>query len=89
MVLILKKFLVMLTVVAFFLPAVLAIDCGEDHQDECTELCVCICHEAISQTKPEVVFCMIDFESSYNRPTDDIFRGKMLLADVFRPPICA
>ena len=89
MVLILRKFLVMLAVVAFFLPAVLADDCEDDHQNECTELCMCACHEVMTQTKPELVFCVIDFQSSHTRPADDIFWGTALLADVFRPPICA
>lgn len=79
----------MLTVVAFFLPAVMTLDCGEDHQDECTELCVCICHEVVSQIKPETVFCEVRFENSHKHPANDVFLGSALLADVFRPPICA
>lgn len=89
MVFLLKSLLIALTAVAVFAPAAFDDGCEDDHASECEEICACICHAVVAKPDAADGILTIPFETSSARPNDELSRGTMLSAEIFRPPLCA
>ena len=89
MVFLLKSLLIALTAVAVFAPAAFDAGCEDDHASECEEICACICHAVVAKPDAADGILTIPSETSSARPNDELSRGTMLSAEIFRPPLCA
>ena len=89
MVFLLKSLLIVFTAVAVFAPAAFDAGCEDDHASECEEICACICHAVVAKPDAADGILTIPFETSSARPNDELSRGTMLSAEIFRPPLCA
>jgi hypothetical protein len=87
--LIVTAFVLVFVSLALFAPLAATAHCDGDHESDCATECTCVCCCAPVLSCLEHASGLTAHLSEYASPTDVLFVGRLLIADIYRPPTSA
>ena len=85
----LKVSLVVLFALALIVPLTAITHCEDEHESECATECACVCSCEPVFITLEQAYDLSAHASEYAGSLDILFPGRLLIADIFRPPTSA
>ncbi len=84
-----KAFAAALLALAFVAPFVTNEHCEGDHESECGTGCICVCCCAPDYLRHEQAPDLMVYTSEHGFLPDGLVSGRLLISDIFHPPISA